>query len=85
MSYKTPQQLIDELVHARAAHARARAALDRARDRLGQATCRAAAHRAQLAVAKDWTRLGDAANLVGAAMRASMEVQSPSAEGQVAA
>lgn len=76
-------ELANRLTHSRAAYARARFALDRSRDRLDANS--AASFEMLLSIADDWTRLGEAATWVGAAMRASLEDQRQADEGQEAA
>ena len=75
MQPKTPKQFIAEVARAQAAFHRALVAYGRSRDRLEQTTTRAATQRAMLALAKSWTRLGDAARRVGSAFEACVEDQ----------
>lgn len=81
---KTPKQFIAEVARSQAAFDRALAAYGRSKDRLELTTTRAESQRAMLAVAKSWSRLGDAARRIGSALEACVQDQRRS-DSEVAA
>jgi hypothetical protein len=85
MKHKTPKQLIAELARAQAAFDRALESYGRSKERLEQVETRAATQRGMLTLAKSWTRVGDAAHRIGAAMQACVEDQRRCDREEVAA